>query len=92
MLTLHADAFFQAEHHGNVAVSSAACVQEQLDRSEQMQMMQSSSDAASVVTEAFVEGNPVKRISLLNANIDLEGLERVGRDLTGTIYELKLSC
>lgn len=67
-------------------------LQEQLNVSEQLQMMRSSSGAASVVKEVFVEGAPVKRIALLHAKVNLEGLERVSRDLTGTIYELKLSC
>ncbi len=55
-------------------------------------MMHSSSAAANVVKEVFVEGAPVKRMALLRAKVNLEGLERVSRDLTGTIYELKLSC
>ena len=67
-------------------------LQEQLNVSEQLQMMRSSSAAASVVKEVFVEGAPVKRMALLHAKVNLEGLERVSRDLTGTIYELKLSC
>ena len=67
-------------------------IQEQLDVSEQMQMMKGSVGAASVVKEVFVEGMPVKRLSLLHSKVNVEGLERVSRDLTGTIYELKLSC
>lgn len=57
-----------------------------------MQMMQRSSGAADVMKEVFVEGMPVKRLSLLHAKVNVEGLERVSRELTGTIYELKLSC
>ena len=60
--------------------------------SEQLQMMQSSATAANLVKEVFVEGAHVKRMALLYAKVNLEGLERVSRDLTGTIYELKLSC
>lgn len=67
-------------------------MQEQLGVPEQMQMMRNNSSAASVVKEVFVEGQPVKRLSLLHSKINLEGLERVSRDLTSTIYELKLSC
>ncbi|KAL0037338.1 hypothetical protein WJX79_002876 [Trebouxia sp. C0005] len=66
--------------------------QEVLSVSDQLQMMHSSSGAANVVKEVFVEGAPVKRMALLRAKVNLEGLERVSRDLTGTIYELKLSC
>ena len=57
-----------------------------------MQMMKGSIAAARVVKEVFVEGMPVKRLSLLHSKVNMEGLERVSRDLTGTIYELKLSC
>ncbi len=67
-------------------------LQEVLSVSDQLQMMHSSSGAANVVKEVFVEGAPVKRVALLRAKVNLEGLERVSRDLTGTIYELKLSC
>ena len=67
-------------------------LQEVLSVSDQLQMMHSSSGAANVVNEVFVEGAPVKRMALLHAKVNLEGLERVSRDLTGTIYELKLSC
>ncbi|KAL0052588.1 hypothetical protein WJX82_004383 [Trebouxia sp. C0006] len=66
--------------------------QEVLSVSDQLQMMHSGSGAANVVKEVFVEGAPVKRMALLRAKVNLEGLERVSRDLTGTIYELKLSC
>ncbi|DBA82718.1 TPA: hypothetical protein ACH3X1_006950 [Trebouxia sp. C0004] len=66
--------------------------QEVLSVSDQLQMMHSSSGAANVVKEVFVEGAPVKHMALLGAKVNLEGLERVSRDLTGTIYELKLSC
>lgn len=75
-----------------VFTASLVCVQERLDVSEQMQMMRSSLRAASVVKEVFVEGMPVKRLSLLHSKVNVEGLERVSRNLTGTIYELKLSC
>ena len=59
---------------------------------EQLRMMQSSATAANIVKEVFIEGVPVKRMALLHAKVNVEGLERVSRDLTGTIYELKLSC
>ena len=67
-------------------------MQELLSVAEQLQMMQSSATAANIVKEVFVEGAPVKRMALLYAKVNLEGLEKVSRDLTGTIYELKLSC
>ena len=71
---------------------SVLLLQEQLSVKEQLHMMQSSAGAANVVKDVFVEGQPVKRIALLHSKVHLEGLERVSRDLTGTIYELKLSC
>ena len=59
---------------------------------ELLDMMQISSKAADVVKELFVEGEAVRRITLMHANVNLDSLERVSRNLTGTIYELKLSC
>ena len=59
---------------------------------ELLDMMQTSSSAADVVKELFLQGDAVKHITLMHAKVNLDSLERVSRNLTGTIYELKLSC
>ena len=56
-----------AKKHGVVLI------QEQLDVSEQMQLMKSSSAAANIVKEVFVEGAPVKRLALLHAQSECRG-------------------
>lgn len=69
----------------------ASLMQEDLSVSEQLQMLQTSRYAAEVLEEVFIEGASVRRLALMGSKINLEGLERVSRDLTGTIYEAKLS-
>lgn len=67
-------------------------LQEDLSQKEQLDMMQISSSAASVVKDVFLKGDSVKRVALLHAKVNLEGLERVSRNLSGTVYELQLGC
>ena len=59
---------------------------------EQLKLMQVSSSAADAVKDVFLEGIAVKRIALMHTKVNLDGLERVSRNLAGTIYEVKLSC
>ena len=73
--------------------SSVPCtLQEDLSIAEQLQLLQRSRHAAEVLEDAFVEGATVKRLALMGSKTSFEGLERVSRDLTGTIYEARLSC
>ena len=66
--------------------------QEELGVAEQLQLLQRSHCAAELLEHAFIEGAAVKRLALVGSTSSFEGLKRVSRDLTGTIYEVVFTC
>ena len=68
-------------------------MQEELSAEEQLQVLQSSGDPAmaAAVKAAFMDMQPVKRHMLLNGRCILEGLTRISRSWSGTVYQLKLT-
>lgn len=59
---------------------------------EQLQTLQQSCCAAELLESAFIEGASVQRLALMGSKRNFGGLERVSRDLNGTIYEARLGC
>ncbi|KAK9811392.1 hypothetical protein WJX72_003160 [[Myrmecia] bisecta] len=64
--------------------------QEPMSIQEQMRVMQRGGHAGKLVQAAFVDMKPLRRGALLESRCHLEGLTRVSRERTATIYELSL--